>query len=207
MTAQAEGDFGIPKSRLQSLSDLIFGLALSIGAFSLINAAPSSPGQILPNILAFGFSFLILMTVWIRYTRMAAVLPFETAGTVYLNVLMLFFVAIEPYLFNLLFSASISNSAANLTSTYYAIDLGGIFFCLAYLTQSLTDEGKGLVPLQKIKYFRAARNMEVASALVFLVSTLPILWTAAVFGLPLRICLWVFLLAFGRIGIRIFGSR
>ena len=37
-----EKERSTPKSRIETLSDLIFGLALSIGAFTLIGQAPST---------------------------------------------------------------------------------------------------------------------------------------------------------------------
>jgi len=202
-----ESGFGIPKTRIESLSDLIFGLALSIGAFSLISSNSNSPGQILPNILAFGFSFLILMTVWIRYTRLTSVLPIETAGTVYLNVVMLFCVAVEPYLFNLLFNTSTASSGANLTTTYYALDLGTLFICLAYLTHGLIGEEKSLVSPGRIQSFKVTRDIELVSACVFLISIVPVFWSFVIAGVPLRFYLWAFTLAFARVGKIVLDSR
>ncbi len=196
----AETGFGIPKARIQSLSDLIFGLALSIGAFALINSGSNSPDLIIPNILAFGFSFLILVIVWARYTRLTSVLPFETRGTVVLNVVMLFFVAIEPYLFNQLFSSSPSASVGNLTEVYYAVDLAAVFMCLAYLTDILTTEDRALLSPESVRYFTATRNLELASAAAFAVSTLPVFWTTELFGNPLRVYIWLLPIAFGRAG-------
>ena len=201
-----KGGFGIPKARIESLSDLIFGLALSIGAFSLISSNSNSPGQILPNILAFGFSFLILMTIWIRYTRLTTVLPIETAGTVYLNVVMLFCVAVEPYLFNLLFSPSAASNGANLTTTYYALDLATLFVCLGYLTHLLVGEEKHLVQPGRLRAFKVTRDIELVSACIFLISILPVFWSFQIAGVPIRLYLWAFNLLAARLA-RILGSR
>jgi len=89
-----------PRPRIQSLSDLIFGLALSIGALNLISNKPADTQALFGNIATFGFSFLILIFVWFRYTEIMSVLPVETTRTRALNTVMLFLVAIEPYLFN-----------------------------------------------------------------------------------------------------------
>src|SRR6184192_2868949 len=89
-----------PRPRIQSLSDLIFGLALSIGALNLIASKPPDTPALLGNIATFGFSFLVLILVWFRYTEIMSVLSVETTRTRALNTIMLFLVAIEPYLFN-----------------------------------------------------------------------------------------------------------
>ncbi|MGA8905521.1 MAG: hypothetical protein WB661_11010, partial [Candidatus Bathyarchaeia archaeon] len=59
----------IPRPRIETLSDLVFGLALSIGALTLVGKPPSTPADIRSDVLGFGFSFIILISVWVRYTR------------------------------------------------------------------------------------------------------------------------------------------
>ena len=121
-----------PRPRIQSLSDLIFGLALSIGALNLITSKPADTAALFGSIATFGFSFLILIFVWFRYTEIMSVLPVETTRTRALNTVMLFFVAIEPYLFQSdlvrLYSPFESNSSTgccvcDLRSRYWG-DLG-----------------------------------------------------------------------------------
>jgi uncharacterized membrane protein len=89
-----------PKSRIESLSDLIFGLALSIGALTLIGKPPSDFGQLVQSILFYAFSFLILISVWYGYTRTMSELHTETGSLVKVNILLLFLVSVEPFLFN-----------------------------------------------------------------------------------------------------------
>jgi len=47
-----------PRPRIESLTDLVFGLALSIGAIILISKPPTNPGELFQSIAALGFSFL-----------------------------------------------------------------------------------------------------------------------------------------------------
>ena len=91
-----------PRPRLETLSDLIYGLSLSIGAISLVitNSQSSSANDINRNILDFLFVFLILITSWIIYTSDMSVLPIETRLITFLNVVLLMLVAIIPYLFD-----------------------------------------------------------------------------------------------------------
>src|SRR5436309_4768164 len=88
-----------PRPRLETLSDLIYGLSLSIGAISLVitNSQSSSASDINRNILEFLFVFLILITSWIIYTSDMSVLPIETRLVTFLNVVLLILVAIIPY--------------------------------------------------------------------------------------------------------------
>jgi uncharacterized membrane protein len=52
------------KRRIESLSDLIFGLALSIGALTLIGQSMTDFQQVFLSIAFYAFSFLILVSVW-----------------------------------------------------------------------------------------------------------------------------------------------
>jgi len=94
------------KVRLESLSDLVFGLALSIGSLSLILNIPTTAGGLSVDVEVFAFSFLIIVGVWLNYSRIVSVLPVETGGIMSLNLALLFCVAIEPFLFYLLFVKS-----------------------------------------------------------------------------------------------------
>lgn len=67
-----------PKSRIQTLSDLIFGLALSISALTLIGRQPATTQQLLTSLGLYGFSFLILISVWRLYSSITSILPLET---------------------------------------------------------------------------------------------------------------------------------
>jgi hypothetical protein len=87
------------KIRIESLSDLVFGLALSIGTLFLVGNVPQSGQDILVNMALFGFGFFIIVMVWLGYSRTMAVLPIEVPFALAANLVLLFLVAIEPYLF------------------------------------------------------------------------------------------------------------
>jgi uncharacterized membrane protein len=182
-----------PRPRIQSLSDLIFGLALSIGALNLISSKPPDTNALIGNIATFGFSFLILIFVWFRYTETMSVLPVETTGTRTLNTIMLFLVAIEPYLFNQLnfgFSMATSQTLSQAdASATYALDLGAIWAILAAFTHTLSMEERKLVAPDLFRKYRRMRNLELFVATVFFASALPQFWTAEG-GTSLRYILW-----------------
>ncbi len=157
-----------PRPRIQTLSDLIFGLALSIGALTLIGQQPADFQAILLSLAFFSFSFLVLVGVWRSYSSILSVLPVETEQLVSLNILLLFTVSIEPYLFNELFA--VGGDSWNGVSVIYAADLAVMFLVLAFFNHSLGKEEKGWAPKSFLKKFRFERNYDLVVATIFLVS-------------------------------------
>ena len=183
-----EKERSTPKSRIESLSDLIFGLALSIGALTLIGQAPSTFQNLLTSLTYYAFSFLILISVWYQYTRTMANVRIETSRAVYLNILLLFLVSIEPFLFNELI---ISKLPTQNVSVLYALDLGGLFSILAFMSNSVLGECKAV---GTIRHYRLQRNSQFIGAAFFFVSALPFFWTWQIplaGGIALRFILWI----------------
>jgi len=148
-----------PRPRIESLSDLIFGLALSIGAFALVSNPTTTDQGYYKDVVTFGFNFLVLITVWIRYTRIMSTLPVETATTMLLNVVLLFTVSLEPYIFNILRSANALSaptiSLFETASSSYGVDLGAMMFIMGVFTLALADEEKRLVPESMLARLRS----------------------------------------------------
>src|SRR5712664_3421532 len=126
-TQQGEQHRKHPRPRLETLSDLIYGLSLSIGAISLVitNNQASTASDINRNILEFLFVFLILITSWIIYTSDMSVLPIETRLVTFLNVVLLVLVAIIPYLFDQVVSLSNSSDVQSYASILFNLDFAG----------------------------------------------------------------------------------
>lgn len=180
-----------PKARIESLSDIVFGLALSIGALSLVGTAPKNATGLFYDIFTFGFSFLILISVWIRYTRIMSALPVENRRTMGLNIVLLFCVSIEPYLFRFLDLSSTANDPlADPGSAAYAVDLGAIMLILGFFTFLLADEEKRLIPDRMIRSFRAQSYVQMLSGVIFFVTAFPIFYEISLYGSPLRFDVW-----------------
>jgi hypothetical protein len=185
-----------PRPRIETLGDLIFGLSLSVGSIALIANSPSSPSDINSHILAFVFTFLMLITAWIIYTSQMSVLPVETRTVTFLNVLLLLLVAITPYLLNNVELGNPSLSPADLStvrdyaSTLFAVDLGSILLILAFFAHILSIEEKKLVAPEVARLIRGGRNTMLVLAAVMFASTAPQLWSWTLFGLPLRMFIW-----------------
>ncbi len=181
-----------PRPRIESLSDLVFGLALSVGTISLISKLPNSPVGIIYDITQFGFSFLILISVWISYTSIMSVLPLEDATTIILNVILLFFVSIEPYLFylNSVFDMAGQEALLDAASVAFALDMAGLMAILALFTHQLAVEKKGLIPKNLLSKYKRIQISRLIAALLFALTILPIFWSLRVQDTPLRFYLW-----------------
>ena len=191
--------------RIESLSDLVFGLALSIGSIILVGKAPGTGQDIAGNVLLFGFGFLIIVMTWIGYSRTMAVLPVEAPFALLANLALLFMVAIEPYLFYVLTFAP-TPGLADAASTAYALDVGGMFLMQAALARMVVIEDKanlhGQRPLHPLVLarFKLVVKLDAIVGAAFLVSTLPIFWVDTPIGF-LRFYLWSssFIFVFGRL--------
>jgi len=199
---------------MESLADLIFGLSLSIGSIALIANSPLSSGEIDSHIVAFIFTFLILITCWMIYTTQMSVLPLEDRTTTFLNVALLLLVALVPYLLNSveLVNGSLSLAQASAlrdySSTLFALDLTGVLAILALFGHVISIEEKRLVAPEIARNFRTGRNRVIVAALLMLVSTLPVFWQWTLFGNPLRLYIWYAPLALYWVGraLRPYGS-
>lgn len=185
-----------PRPRIETLSDLIFGLSLSIGSIALLANSPLSSGEIGSHILAFTFTFLILITAWLIYTTQMSVLPTETRAITFLNVTLLLLVALVPYLLNNVevvnpsLDATSASAIKNFASTLFALDLAGILFILATFAHVISLEEKKLVAPELVKLFRSGRNRMMILGVIMLASVAPIFWTSELFGVPDRTYVW-----------------
>jgi len=193
------------KVRIESLSDLVFGLALSIGSLFLITRVPQSSQDLAVNVLLFGFGFLIVVMTWLGYSRTMAVLPVEVPLALAANLLLLFCVALEPYLFYVMESVQ-TPDLADAASVAYALDVGAMFLLLAALAylvvkedKAASDGHKRLHPLVLARFKRSIRLLSIVG-LIFAASALPIFWVTTPIGY-LRFYMWspsALLFLFGR---------
>ncbi len=193
---QQTGGVVHPRPRIETLADLIFGLSLSIGSIALIANPPESVGEITTHILAFAYTFFVLITAWLIYTTYMSVLPVETRTVTFLNVGLLLLVAIVPYLLN---GVEVANPALtpnevsmiqNYSSTLFALDLGGILLILATFAHVISLEEKKLVAPELVTLFRNGRNRMAILAVLTLISVAPEFWEWTLLGVPIRLYLW-----------------
>jgi uncharacterized membrane protein len=182
------------KIRIESLSDLVFGLALSIGSLTLIGRAPQSGYDLGVNVALFGFSFLVIVLTWLGYSRTMSVLRDETPLALFTNLVLLFFVALEPYLFYVLQSVQPSG-LLDAASVAEGLDLAGLFLMQAVLAYLVVKQGTaGSVERQGVRpdvvvRFRRTMRLDVIVAAILATSTLPFFWVNTPFDY-LRFILW-----------------
>jgi len=186
---------GLPHDRVVALSDLVFGLALSIGAIVLVTqTAPTTSDEVISSLVEFGFSFLVLIRVWTRYTTIMADLPVDTPSTRNLNLFLLFLVSVEPYLFYLLYGSLGRHPSILLnpdfTTGIYSLDLAGLFAILGFMTYLLAQEEKTRHFPELVRRFQFSANTQLIAAVMFLVAADGVFWRWAPLGVPLRFWLW-----------------
>lgn len=188
--------------RLESLTDLIFGLALSIGAILLATNTITNTSQLINNLFSYGFGFFILVFVWFRYTAIISRIKFSTRSIVFLNLLLLFFVTLEPYLFNIM-KSSISYGLLNTVSSLYAFDMGAIMLILAILTYIVIIQKA----ISKLNHYIQLVIANIIISIVFFISMLPFFWNIVLFGLEARFLIWILCFPLTYLMFRISNSR
>lgn len=177
------------KKSIETLSSIVFGIALSIGTFTFIAA---DTGLVLANIVTFAFSFLVLIYIWLRYTKILDIIRVETTFELLLNILLLFFVIIEPYLFNQVqISALPAATSAVLggTSFLFGLDIAGLMFVLAAIyvlgLRNYRDVRKDIVA-----HYNHIRNALLIIGTLFVIADLPFFWVPYHTAYQPRFVIW-----------------
>lgn len=132
---------------------------------------------------------------WLGYSRTISLLPVEVQSTLSLNLVLLFMVALEPYLYYVLLSTQ-SVGVAYYSSMAYGLDVGLMFVILATLTYLLLKEEKsnsktnrrGVHPIVFLRFKRTMKAQYIIGG-IFIASALPIFWIPTPIGY-LRFDLW-----------------
>ena len=172
-----------------SFTDIVFGLAVSIGSLILIQSRVATWQDFAWNIVLFGFSFLIIVLIWLLFSQTISALPSEVPSALFLNLTLLFCVALEPYLFYLLMNGA-TQSLLSFTSVGYALDVGVMFAILAVLASFVLREGRRSRRNPMILHnFKHMMISESAVAVLFFVSAAPVFWIPTQIG-HLRFVFW-----------------
>src|SRR5437588_9550780 len=180
-----------PRPRLETLSDLIYGLSLSIRAISLVitNSQSSSASDINRNSLQFLFVFLILITSWIIYTSDMSVLPIETRLITFLNIVLLILVALTPYLFDQVVSTFNSLNVQEYASVLFTVDLAASLLILAIFAHIIAQEEDHLVDGYVMIRMRRVRNrLSILTGIVLIALVAP--WDWVFLGVHIRLLIW-----------------
>jgi uncharacterized membrane protein len=186
----------ISRKRIESLSDLMFGLALSVGALSLIAQPPTSPDELTPRLIAFTFNFVVLIAVWIQYTMVMSRMPVETGRMVFANAFLLLLIILMSYVINEVRFVNPplpipSNDPLTIySSQLYGLVLTGVTGILAFFSYNLSIEDKHLLPKGYLRKARIASIVNASFAALFLFTALPQAWDWSFDQVPIRFALW-----------------
>jgi uncharacterized membrane protein len=182
------------KKRIEDLSNLVFGLALTLGAISLTKPDTDDLGSLFNTIIQFGLSFAVIIWIWWLYNNLINERDLVRKGMVPLNILLLFLVVIEPFLL----SVSLPYSSGKIA---YSFDLGLtlLIFALFY-NAAISDQIMAPTELER-RRLRFNRNLTVGCASIFFVSLIPQL-LLGVDGANIQSLMWLSALFIGAIGRR-----
>jgi uncharacterized membrane protein len=156
----------LQNSPIEKLTTAVFRFALAVGALSLTKTNPETTVDVIEGLVLFSLSFLILVVIWWGTSDIMSKIDQGKPVTIFLNIVLLFFVAIEPYLLNIL-NASVE--LFPLSSTLYAIDMAFLMGLSAALCHILIKENKATLTTQKRRHFTIGRNNQfVCAALLHL---------------------------------------
>jgi len=137
---------------------------------------------------------VIIVGIWLGYTRVLSVLSVETSTTLLLNLALLFCVAIEPFLFYVVFQTS-DLAFLDVSSSAFALDTGTMMTLLStmmYLVVRQETRGTAhrLHPAV-LKNFKVSMIGQAIGAAIFLASVSDLFWIqVGGGGFYLRFLLW-----------------
>jgi uncharacterized membrane protein len=176
---------------MEVLSEIVFGLALSVGALALVGSPPTTAGGLYLSLATFGFSFLVLILVWLAFTHLRSLLNFESRWSVGLNVVLLFTVSVEPFLFDLIVRSNETAAFLATANQVFAIDIGVMVGVLGVFAWYIaTTPRTGLGPDARRRLRRDALNRWVVAGIFFL-STAPIFGQVHLYTQPVRVAIWI----------------
>jgi uncharacterized membrane protein len=185
-----------PRPRIEALSDLVFGLSLSLASLSLVVSHPSTFSEINSHVLAFVFAFLLLITSWLSYTNSMSVLPLETRTVTVLNVALLMSVALVPFLLNIIESPNPLLTVGeelmirDYASALFAVNLSALLAILGFFSHILAQEEARLIAPDLVARYKTSRNLTFILAGLMLLTATPIFGTYMILGYPVRLYLW-----------------
>jgi uncharacterized membrane protein len=183
-------------SPIEKLTTAVFGFALAVGALSLTKANPETIADVVGGLVLFSLSFIILVVIWWGTSDIMSKIDHGNPVTIFLNIVLLFFVAIEPYLLNIL-NASVE--LFPLSSSLYGIDMAFLMGLSAALSHILIKENKTTLTTQQLRHFTIGRNNQFVCAGLFFLSLLPQFLEWTLVGMSMRVLIWFATLAFSLI--------
>ena len=168
--------------KFKSITTEVFALTLGLGAFSLAIVPKTSIMEVAQAVGVFGIAFFYIVAIWIINSRFFENYRLYDNAFITLNFLILFLVAISPFLMQ---AFSLSSDFTDPMSILYALDIMGIFAILGVLHQRYIWQNRDHLETEKAREVKIDRNMQFIISAWFLTST--------VIPIPYRFFFWTLL--------------
>ena len=180
------------KKKIEDLSNLVFGLALTLGAITLTKPASDDLGSLFNVVTQFGLSFTVIIWIWWLYNNLVTEQHLARKGMVPLNILLLFLVVIEPFLL----SVSQPYSSGKIA---YSVDLGFTLLIFATFTKADMKDEQVAQNENQMNLLRSNWHLSMACAVIFFASLVPQLLLGGP-GEYIQSLMWLSALFIGVIG-------
>ena len=155
--------------KFKSITTEVFALTLGLGAFSLSTIPRTSLVEVAQAVGAFAIAFFYIALIWIIQSRFFENYPLYDDAFLALNFVILFLVAISPFLMQ---GFSMSSDFADPMSILYALDIMGIYAILGVLHQRYIRQNKDRLEAKETREAKMDRNMQFIISAWFLISAL-----------------------------------
>lgn len=155
--------------KFKSITTEVFALTLGLGAFSLSIIPRTSMVEVAQAIGAFAIAFFYIAMIWIIHSRFFENYPLYDNAFLALNFVILFLVAISPFLMQ---GFSMSSDFADPMSILYALDIMGIYAILGVLHQRYICQNEDRLQAEETREAKMDRNMQFIISAWFLISAI-----------------------------------
>jgi uncharacterized membrane protein len=153
--------------KFKSITTEIFALTLGLGAFSLSIIPRNNIMEVAQAVGVFAIAFFYIAAIWIINFRFFENYPLYDNIFIALNFVILFLVAISPFLMQ---GFSMAPDFSDQMSILFALDIMAIFTILGVMHERYILQNKESLREKEILEVKMDRNMQFIIALWFLMS-------------------------------------
>jgi uncharacterized membrane protein len=155
--------------KFKSITTEIFALTLALGAFSLSIIPRNNIMEVAQAVGVFAIAFFYIAAIWIINFRFFENYPLSDNTFLALNFVILFLVAISPFLMQ---GFSMAPDFSDQMSILFAVDIMSIFTILGVLHERYILQNKERLGEKETREVKMDRNMQFIIAAWFLISVL-----------------------------------
>lgn len=202
----------LTSDQMETLSEIIFGLTITFSAIQFAFSPPVHLADILGLVTEFGISFTLLIWVWLTYIRNMRNLRREGSPPVFLNIALLLFATVEPYLLYIVWLGTFQTPnpdptlqlSSQLAAAAWAVDVGLVLIVLGLVARRRPVDLQGPNSDGLAASVRRYANWYYTCGIALALTAIPVFWVllySATFGdntvgtfdpiVHLQLVLWV----------------